>query len=546
MERIGKGGASNYGWPAGASNRYKRLDAYERLLEGTIYEHLGYAFDQEKGSGGKYIPILDRRPAIKYGLAKIVVDQHAAMTFGEAHFPHVRCIQPMQEKQTKGQEATEAACAALIRTMNLPAVMQSALRKGSIGSAALIVKIRDDGTPHIDVVSGKNAKPKLNSGNYAKLDALDRLWPIDGETLADFDYPVAKEDYAKTFWLRTLVDKTDWIWFLPLEDKDYRNIGQKDDNGNVIEWVEDTERSGEHGFSETPAIWLRNLMVGDDAIDGRCTFGEVADICVSIDYVLSQMARGLRYSMDPLLVISMGEMGQASLDLSPKGPGGSNDIVKTAGVLALGEGSQAQLLEITGKGFEASQEFARKMREYAIEVCGGLKSDSENESGPQSGRALELHYQVVVFHIERLRVSYGTDGLLPLLKMLLRALKEGAIDLQDGVNWSGIDLETPLSLTWPAWWAARGSDLMAELTAMQLAAGGSVKAPVPLLAPELVSRIVAQKLDLEDPANAAADAEQYRDEQEQKQEAQAQQQHEQALAMAAVKTEAKPAAQDKG
>ena len=510
VDKIGSGG-SQYAWPAGASNRYKRLDAYERLLNGTIYDHLPNPFDLEKSGANKYVPLLERRPSIKYGLAKIVVDQHAAMTFGEAHFPHVRCVQPMSDVQTESQKTTEAACAALIKFMNLPAVMQSALRAGSVGSCAMIAKIRNDMTPLIDIVPGKNALPKINVENWSKMDGLDRIWAVDGETLSLFGYEIDKKNFADTYWLRNSIDGRDWVWFLPLRDEDYRDLGNTNKNGETIEWQIDTSRSGVHGFSEAPVVWLRNLLVGDDAIDGPCTFAEIADICVAVDYLLSQSARGLRFSMDPLLVIKTGEMGQASLDLARAS--GNGDIAKPTGVLPLmGEDADASLLEITGKGFESSQQFIKQLREYALEVAGGLKSDSDNSTGPQSGRALELFYQVVVFFIERLRVSYGDEGLLPMLRLLLQALKEGAIDLHDGVDWSGIDLNTPLTLVWPRWWAPRGSDLQAELQALQLAAGGSVKNPITLLDPELVSRIVAQNLDLDDAASVAADAKKIRDE----------------------------------
>lgn len=540
-----------YGWPVGASERFKRLDAFERLLDGTIYEHLTDSFAKEKGPNGQYVPLLQRRPSIKYGLAKVVVDQHAAMTFGEAHFPHIRCIQPMEKTQSEAQKTTEAACAALIRVMNLPAIMQAAVRRGSIGSAALVAKILPDGTPHVDVVSGKNAKPRQSSGSYQKLDGLERIWSCDGETLFELGYDIKKEDRASNWWLRISIDKRSWIWYLPMKDSDYRNIGEQNERGQTIRWIEDPERSGTHGFEGqyAPTVWVRNLLVGDDALDGYCTFSEIADSCIAIDYLLSQGGRGLRYSMDPLLVIKSGELGSAALDLARQ-QSGSNDIVKTAGVLPLkGDHADAKLLEITGRGFEASREFLKQLREFCLETAGGLKSDNETSNSAQSGRAIEMHYQIVIFFIERLRVCYGDNGLLPLLRILLPALQSGAIDLGDGADWSKIDLKTPLSLVWPNWRKATGIDLFNEVQAMVLAAGGSTQAPVALINPDRASRLIAQELDLDDVAGVAAEAEQYRQEQEQKAQIEAQQQHEQAMALATSKakaTSSKPAKSGKG
>ncbi len=541
VEKIGVGGGK-YGWPAGASTRYKRLDAYERLLNGTIYEHLSSAFDVEKSSGNRYVPILERRPSIKYGLAKIVVDQHAAMTFGEAHFPHVRCVSPLQDDQTEAQKVTEAACAALIRSMNLPAIMQSAVRKGSVGSAAIVAKIRDDGTPAADVVAGKNAKPKIGiDADFSKLSGLDRIWNITGEDLVDFGYKVEKENLDKTYWLRVYIDKTEWTWFLPMLDSKYRNIGEKDDQNNVIEWQEDVERSGEHGFGgeSAPVVWMRNLVCGEDSLDGVCSFESILDICIACDYLLSQGARGLRYSMDPLLVLKTGEMGLASLDLARQSTG-TGEISKTTGVLPLmGEDSDAKLLEISGKGFEASQEFFKKLRELALESCGAIRSGDETSDGPQSGKAVELHHLLSVFFIERMRVCYGEDGLLPLLRILLSELQSGQIDLKDGTDWSGIDLNTPLSLAWPAFRIPTGSDLLSEMTALQLAAGGSAKQPVVLLDPKLVSRLTAQRFDLDDLASVSSDAAKVREEQEQQDAEAQQQQHEQSIAAIQAKSATK-------
>lgn len=542
VEGIGSG---KYGFPLGASTRYKRLDAYERLLNGTIYEHLLYPFDMEVDSSKKYVSLLKRRPSVRYGLPKIIVNQHASMTFGEQHFPHVRCIHPKDSEQTDEQKATEEACQALIRTLKLAAIMQEAIRKGSIGSAALIAKIRDNGMPAIEVVAGKEAKPEIiDEIDYENIPALNRIWDIDGEALSDFGYEVKKEDLQKTFWLRIHIDKTDWTWYKPLTDKQYSRLGEKDENNVVIAWQEDDDRSGAHGFTDrAPAIWLRNFTVGSDALDGVCTFeGPVADDCVAIDYLLSQSGRGLRYSMDPLLVIKMGEMGLASLDLA-RGQTSSGDIPKTTGILPLtGGDSDAKLLEISGGGFDAAQEFFKKLRELTLETCGGIITGQETKEGPQSGRAIELHHVLATFFTEQLRVCYGDAGLIPLLNLLLVALQSGAIDLQDGEDWSGIDLKTPLSLSWPQWRLPTGADLLAEITALQLVAGGSATAPVALFAPDLASRLAAQKYDIDDPASVAEEAQKHRDEQEQQEQEQAQQQSEQAHTQALEITKAKGSA----
>lgn len=515
------------------------------MLEGHIYDHLAYAFDTESSEGAKYVPLLERRPSIRHGLPKIIVNQHASLVFGEEHFPHVRCKKSDGTDQTDEQKRTEEACTALIRDLKLQAIMQEALKKGSIGSAALLVKIRDNGRPYIEVVSGKDAKPEITGNiDYENLPGLNRIWSVQGEVLRDFGYEIKREDLDKTFWLRIFIDATDWTYYYPLTDEEYRKLGEPNDQNVIIAWHEDEDRSGIHGFAEVPAVWLRNLTVGSDSIDGICTYeGDVADDVIGIDYLLSQSMRGLRYSMDPLLVINLGEMGEAALALAATtSTNGQRGIQKTKGILSLqGKDARAELLEITGKGFDAAQEFWKKLREAVLERCGGIMSGQETKEGPQSGRAIELHQTIAKFYAEQLRVCYGDAGLLPLLNLLLRSLAAGHIDLGDGEDWSDIDLNTPISLTWPQMRLPTGADLFAEIQALELAAGGSVKAPVALLAPNLVSALIAQKLDLDDPASVASEAEKHRNELEVKQQAQEQAQADQAHAHAMEVAAAKPA-----
>ena len=517
--------SSKYGFPAGASDRYKRLDAYDRLLEATFYDHITKPFEKES-TGSNYISISERRPSIIYPLAKNIVEQHASLTFGEAHFPMIRCRVDGVTSQSDTHNKTELACAALVKAMSLPAIMQAAVIRGSIGSAVLIAKVDDDGAPSIDVVSGKNAKPVLNRKTPDKMEKLERIWPVTGETLEDFGYEIEEGTQQDTYWLRVTIDSSDWTWYKPMTDQDYAQLGvvKKKLRTPVSQpitrpppkWMKDDELSGSHGFPVNPAVWLRNLAVGDDSIDGPCTFAPIADICVQLDYLLSQTQRGVKYSMDPLMVLKTGEMGKAALGLADRDIEG-NITKSAANAMALfGPDADAKLLEMTGRGFEVGGELIKRLREYALEVSGGMRSDVDKTAGNQSGRALELLFQNVVWFVERVRISYGDRGLVRLLRVLLAGLKDGTIDLGDGQDWSDVDPLAPLSLIWPKWWLPRGSDLMNELSALGFVAGSGQKAPQILVDPNTMSKYIAQTLDLDDPVQVAADAEAARNEEEKK------------------------------
>ena len=62
-----------------------------RVLAGTVYDVLPYQFHEERGAGGEYIPVRQRRPSIRYALCRTVVEDSVALLFSEGHFPAIVC-----------------------------------------------------------------------------------------------------------------------------------------------------------------------------------------------------------------------------------------------------------------------------------------------------------------------------------------------------------------------------------------------------------------------------------------------------------------------
>ena len=46
--------------------RGRTLDILKRVLDGRLYEVLPYQFHEERGAGGEYIPLRNRRPSVHY------------------------------------------------------------------------------------------------------------------------------------------------------------------------------------------------------------------------------------------------------------------------------------------------------------------------------------------------------------------------------------------------------------------------------------------------------------------------------------------------
>ncbi len=476
-------------YPAGTSARFRRLDAYDRLLDGTLYDHLKHPFSHEF-DGQNHVRLENRRPSVVYNLARMIADQTSALAFGDGHAPHVRCWDEAGDENPFAK--TEEAIESLIDACDIFGTMTEAVFRGSVGSCAIKVRALPSGLPRVSVVRGKYARPVYDVADPTALLGLIQVYPTLGADLAQYGYD--NIDDEKTYWIRIELGKKEERWFLPLADDDYQKLGQKDAIGKTIEWAIDRDRTYTHGFSVVPAVWIRNIS--GEGIDGQATFGQIVDMCVEIDYTLSQIGRGIKYTMDPLLVVRKGELA-SSLPVGGGMTSEGNFVKDPSNVMVLPAGAMAELLEINGKGFETSREYVRLLREYALEIVGGMKSDAETTKAAQSGRALELLHQALVWLVGRLRGSYGDLGFVPLLKILLGGLRDGVIRLP-GIVASTIDLDAPIRLVWPSWWQPRGADLLAEAQAFESLIGGG-KSGVPVLPRNTVTRAAAMSLNLTDP-----------------------------------------------
>lgn len=502
----------------GVTPRFLRLYAYERMLDGTFYDDLPFGFSQEDNNGS-YIPLQNRRPSTPYNIPRIIVDQTAGLLFSEEQFPNVRCSFDTDEvDEPKQLQEYEKNIATIIRECNLETIMLDVFEAGNVGSCAILVRGLDDSLPYIEVIPGKNAKPVFDKRNPRKLLAIVQVYPADTQELIEDGYDNINPDL--TYFMRIAVDDEAEIRYRPLPAHEYENIGGKRNDGTTIEWVE-TERY-EHNFGRCPAVWVKNLS-GGKGVDGPCTWGTIADDIIEIDYLLSQLGRGLRYSQDPMLAIEQGELASVSGNFKPLGdPDDDNEdgtnqrdangkLVRSPNNILSVEG-KAKLLEITGGGFDATGKHLERLREWALEVIGGMKSNAHDQGSHQSGRALEILHNNLLLLVKRQRVAYGNNALIPLLRIILTGIQTGEFEIP-GVN--VIDPNIPLHLIWNDWKKPSGSDLMNEVQALQIASGGSTTAPKQLLPDNIVTEQAAKLYGLPDPNRIVRDMESQRAEQPQ-------------------------------
>lgn len=404
-----------------------RLGVLQRVLEGTLYDVLSFEFHQERSASGEYIPLRNRRPSVRYALPRQVVEESVALLFSEAHFPAIDAPDPL----------VRTTLAAMVRDCRLNSVMTEAAIRGSIGSVAVLLRILR-GRIFFSVLDAIYLTPQWQPEAPDTLALVRERYKVGGAVLAGQGYEISQisADY----------------WFMRDWDAEFETWYQPTLVGSSAEPVVDSARTVRHGLGFVPIVWIRNLPGGND-IDGSCTFQAAIDTSIEIDYQLSQAGRGLKYSSDPTLLIKEPAIGEGA-------------IVKGAGnALVVSEHGDARLLEIGGTASAAVIDYVRTLREYALESVHGNRASADRVSAAQSGRALELMNQGLIWLTDNLRVSYGESGLLQLARMVLRAAAIYPIMIA-GAPAPPMPPETPLSLIWPPWYPPTAGDRVQEAQAL--------------------------------------------------------------------------------
>ncbi len=434
--------------------RYRLLTLFQRILDGTLYDVLPYEFHEERNSSGEYIPLRQRRPSVRYGLARLVVEDSVALLFSEGHFPAFTCADP----------AVRDALAAIVRETRLNAVMVEAGLRGSVGSVVLRLRVLR-GRVFIDVMDSATLTPVWDPLAPDTLLMVTERYKASGASLAEQGFDIA--DPAATYWFQRVWDANEERWFEPVLV------------GSAEPPSVDAARSVGHGLGFVPLIWIRNLP-GGIYPDGACTFRSAIETSIEIDYQLSQAGRGLKYSSDPTLLIR-----------EPAGLDGSM-VRGAANALVVSEKGDAKLLEIGGTASQAVIDYVRTLRELALEGLHGNRADPSRLSAPASGRALELMNQGLLWLADNLRVSYGQGALLSLARMILRASTVHSLRVE-GRSLPPLDAEAKLGLRWPDWYPDDALD--GQRTAETLIALVNARQ----MSRETALRVLAADYDIEDP-----------------------------------------------
>jgi hypothetical protein len=304
----------------------------------------------------------------------------------------------------------------------------------------------------VNVLDTAYLTPTWSTDQPDTLASVTERYKVAGGVLVAAGYDNLPDPEGE-FWFTRSWNASSETWFVPSP------VGYETDP------VIDELRSVQHDLGFVPIVWVRNLpglSATGSADDGACTFRAAIETQIEIDYQLSQVGRGLKYSSDPTLLIKE----PASTD---------REIVKGAGnALVVSEKGDARMLEIGGTASAAVIEYVRTLREFALESVHGNRANADRISAAQSGRALELLNQGLIWLADNLRISYGEGALLQLARMILRATQTYPLTVM-GHPGPALNPEARLSLKWPRWYAPTADDRQKDAqTLSTLAAAGQI------------------------------------------------------------------------
>ncbi len=450
--------------------RAANLAFFRAVLDGSVYDVLSHDYHVEYIEN-EYVPLAQRRPSVRHNLCRITVEEVASLIFDDARFPRIEDAKRATISET---------CTQIIKEAGLAALMVQAVIVGSVGSVAILMRVLK-GRLFFDVLATDFLTPRWQPEAPDTLLDVTERYKVKGADLEADGYDLKAilgtrrqntldGARASNWWFQRRWTLAAEEWYVP--------VPVRDENGELLMPSEiDPERSVTHNLGFVPMVWIRNLgnVSGGRPIDGPCVFAGAIETQIEMEYLLSQGARGLKYSADPWLVISDDDV-----------PG---SMVKSAGnALVTSEKGDAKLLEIHGSASQALVDYARYLRQCALETLRANRSDPEKMSVPQSGRAIELLNHGLAGLVGDYRLAYGNDGLLRLIKMVFAAAR--VMPLSVGRKRIMAPADIDLGLKWPLIFPASEHDRLEGASTLK------VLVETGLMSRETATGVVAEEYDV--------------------------------------------------
>lgn len=447
--------------------RAYRLGMLRRVLDGTLYDNMQYPFNVENTGSGEYIPLRDRRPSVRTNFCRIVVDDSVALLFSEGRFPVVELDKGVSHGGTNQQKTLND----LLTESRFNEIMIEAATRGAVGSIAVMIQVLSKRV-FFKVLETDFLTPNFDPKAPDILLSVTEKYKVSGEALRASGYSIGDGELKFKFWFQRVWDTQNESWYTP-----WLTSSPQDAIPSI-----DVNRSTNHKLGFVPIAWIKNLPGGDD-IDGCSTIQpESVDCQIESDYQLSQAGRGLKFMSDPTLVIS-----SDTTDQQPIIKGANN-------ALLVSKEGDAKLLEIDGNAVAAVIDYVKHLREIALETMHGNRATNEKIAAAQSGRAMEMMNQALIWLADKLRISYGEVGIIEIVSMIIKA--SNVIDLQfkNGTQVGKFNADAKVSLRWASWFSPTISDMAQRATTLKILCDSG------LLSRSTAIKILAVEYDIEDPA----------------------------------------------
>lgn len=138
-------------------------------------------------------------------------------------------------------------------------------------------------------------------------------------------------------------------------------------------------------------------------------------------------------------------------------------------------------------------DWVKGLREIALEGAGGNRANADKLSAAQSGRAMELMNQSLIWLADKLRISYGEGALLDLLNMIVKASKAFKLVNKKGKEYGELSQDDDLSLRWAQWYQPTYADKQTQANTLDVLRKAS------LLSQETAVKSLADAYDITDP-----------------------------------------------
>lgn len=443
--------------------RTKELLRLAAVRDGRQYDGIQYGFSTEYVAGN-YIPLSQRRPSVQTNLCRVVVEDAAALLFGESHWPTIKAE----------NEGTSTGLTSITSHAHIPSVMMEAVIKGSVGSVALLVEAVDNEI-QISTLESAYLTPVWSASG--RLESVTQQYQITGADVEAMGISSPPENRSVSYWYRREWTTTECRVYAPwlVSDTEHRPSVSAD------------LTPAPHGLGFVPIVWVRNLAPPARVPDGECTFERAISTVIEGDYLLSQSGRGLKYCSDPKLVLKAGGGDPAGGEEAPASQGGA------ANAIVVPPDGDAKMLEINGNAASSVLEQWRELRAIVLEQLHGNRAHSDKISSGQSGRAMEMMCQSLVWLADRLRLCYGEGALLSLYRMIC----DFSIALDGGIKVGGESVvldASGLALEWPPYFPPTDGELL------QLAQGLVTAVHAGILSNETACSLFASKIGGADPA----------------------------------------------